>query len=520
MARPHSGAVRGAVSSTVTVQAPVKGWTSDESFIEAQKGTAVILDNWVAEAEAVRLRRGYVQHATGIGGPVKHLMVYEGASSSKMFAARSNGTIYDATSAGAASSSYSTSRTVGTYRHTMFSTSGGQFLYCVNGADAPIYYNGSAWTAPTITGVTATELTAVCPHQNRLWFLRTNSTNAYYLPTDSISGAVNVLPVGGFMSKGGYLQAIATWTLDAGTGVDDLLVLLSSEGEAIVYAGTDPASVNTWALQGVYNIGKPIGRNCVRKVGGDVAIVSEHGVISLQSALKSDLAIMQDKALTKNIRTAYSQAVHRAATIDGWEIETYPRHQIALVNIPGSGSDVTQQFVYNVTTGAWSRFKGYNANCWTLFDSKLYFGTEDGLVCEADSGGTDDGRPIEATMLPAFDSLGKPGRLKHVKMIRPIVASTAPPATVVSSIACAVDYEKSGFKPVTANITGSTAKWGTAVWGSAVWGGQEEVMTKWRTGGNIGTAVSPQMDVRLSSSSEVSHRVIGFDIVYEVGGVL
>lgn len=513
--------VRKPPSQTVTLQAPVKGWTSD-TFVEAEKGTAVVLDNWVAEADAIRLRRGYAEHATGVSGGVEKLLVWQGATAAKMFAAAAGGTIYDVSSSGAASSSYSTSRTDGAYKGTMFATPAGQYLYLVNGTDAPVHYNGSSWAVPTITGVTASTLCDVWPHQSRLWFIEINSTNAWYLPIDSIAGAASKLPVGSLLSRGGFLQAGGTWTLDSGTGVDDLLVLVSSEGEVVVYAGTDPSSIQTWALQGVYHIGKPIGRNCLRKVGGDLVVVTEQGVVALSTALQSDLAAMQEKALTKRIRVAYSSAVKRAADVAGWEIETYPRQQLALLNIPASGSEGAQQFVYNVTNGAWSRWIGYEATCWALFDDKIYFGTDAGTVYQADTGGTDNGAPITARMLPAFDQLGAQGRLKHVKMIRPLIFSDVPQSAIRTSVACAVEYRSTMPVLVSANVDATKPKWDAAHWDEAVWGGTD-VVNRWRTGGNIGTAVAPQIDVTVStltSGDEINYRVIGFDMVHEVGGVL
>lgn len=510
------------VADSTMLQAPTKGWTADTSVVAAEKGTAIVLDNWFPEAQSVRVRRGYAAHATGVGGSVETLMPYRGAASMKLFAARDNGTIYDATAAGAASSSYSTSRTEGRYVHCMFATSGGQYLYCVNGADAPIHYNGSAWAVPSITGVTASTLGHVIPHQNRLFFLQEGSTDVWYLPTGSIAGAASALPIGGYLTRGGYLVAQGSWTLDAGSGVDDLYVVVSSEGEAVVFQGPDPDSADTWALQGIYQIGKPLGKNSVRKVGGDLVIITDTGAIPISIALKTDQAAAADKSISHRIRNAWNAAVKRTGDNDGWQIETFPRAQMALVNVPASGSYTVQQFVMNVTTGAWARFTGWEALCWAEYDGGLYFGAADGKVYAAETGGTDNGAVIQATMIPAYDPLKAPGRQKHVKMIRPVVESDIPEDAINVSVACSVDYEVAGFSSITASPDAGWFTWDVSNWDEAPWFG-EMVTLDWRTGGGIGTAISPSMRVNLSTQSsgdEVTYSVIGFQVAYEVGSIV
>ena len=72
----------------------------------------------------------------------------------------------------------------------MFGTAGGNFLYMVNGEDAPIYYNGSAFVTPSLAGVTAADIVNVTAHQRRLFFVFNNSLIFGYLPVVSVAGTV------------------------------------------------------------------------------------------------------------------------------------------------------------------------------------------------------------------------------------------------------------------------------------------------------------------------------------------
>ena len=69
--------------------------------------------------------------------------------------------------------------------------------------------------------------------------------------TGSVGGAAQVLDLSSIAKYGGHLVDLDTWTIDAGYGVDDNLVFITSNGEVIVYRGTDPSSAATWALAGV-----------------------------------------------------------------------------------------------------------------------------------------------------------------------------------------------------------------------------------------------------------------------------
>jgi hypothetical protein len=47
----------------------------------------------------------------------------------------------------------------------------------------------------------------------------------------------------------------------------DYLVLITSEGEVAIFNGYDPSNAATWALVGVFNMGKPMSKRCTSKNG-------------------------------------------------------------------------------------------------------------------------------------------------------------------------------------------------------------------------------------------------------------
>jgi hypothetical protein len=207
------------VVGQATVPAPVGGWDAESPLSDMPRNHAVVLDNWFPRPGYVEVRRGHRYHAWDAGSsvePVRSLMVWQGTTSSKLFAA-SNDTIYDVTSRGQATSSV-TSLTNPDWQWVNFTNAGASYLYAVNGADAPRHYNGSTWATPTITGITAADAVHVNVHKKRLWFTLNNSTKAAYLATDAIAGAATEFELGSNFDRGGYLMAMATWTRDGGSG--------------------------------------------------------------------------------------------------------------------------------------------------------------------------------------------------------------------------------------------------------------------------------------------------------------
>jgi hypothetical protein len=516
---------------TTTIPAPVKGWYAQESLIDADPQSASVLDNFFPEPETIRARRGKQPHVTGIEEAIETLMPYVSATGTqKLFAAAVDGSgarIWDVTDAATIDPDADTpavdSLANARFQHTMFATAGGQFLYCVNGEDNPQYYNGTTWANPAITGVDESTFVHVWAHKSRLWFAAANSTTVWYLDTDSIQGEAHEFPLGNFLVEGGYIMAGSTWSVDAGDGMDNLMVVYSSEGEVLIYAGDDPTV--DFALLGRYSTGDPLGRRCLFPVGGDLLLINELGLLPVSALIKIDQAATESKSLVKNIRRAYADAVHNSRDAFGWQVVSYPIRNMALLNVPADGSQETVQFAYNTITGAWSRFTNWDALCWAHFNAhpsvdNLFFGTSDGRVMIAESGGDDDGAYISCTCVPAFTMLNMPGRLKHVLACRPIVQTDIDQAPTIS---IAVDYEVSDTGAIANTSHASWFTWDVSVWdGDDVWRG-EFVSRPWLGVGNIGTAIAPVLRIDIDATNvgnEFVYRLIGYDIIYEPGGVI
>jgi hypothetical protein len=500
-----------------SLPAPVGGWNARDSLPDMGATDAVYLTNWFPATTECQLRNGYTKHATGLPSQVETVMNYAAGITDKIFAI-SGGGVYDVTSGGPVGAAMLTGLGNSRWEYSNIATPGGNFLYMANGLDTPYLYNGTAWTSitaassPAVTGVTTTNLKCPILHKNRIWFLESNTLKAWYLPTLSVGGAAAAVDMSSVAQLGGYLVAIATWTVDAGTGVDDLFVAVTSKGEIIVYQGTDPSSADTWELRGVWRLGSPVGARCLFKYAGDLLMISQDGVVPLSSALQSS-RVNPKVALTDKIQSAVSEAVTAYGGNFGWELVYFAQQNQLWLNVPISTGALQQQYVMNTITKAWCNYEGWEANCWCVFNDQPYFGGN-GFVGLAWNGLADDDAAIDGMALQAFNAFGSPGLLKRFTMARPVLRSNGAPQVLASMN---VDFDNSNSTaPLTFNPVAYSV-WDTSLWDQAVWGSDLSVLQSWQGISGVGRYGAIQM---VTASLGIQVRWVTTDIVYETGAML
>lgn len=499
--------VRGA-----STPAPVGGWNARDSLADMPPEDAVTLENWFPDTDKVGIRKGYMEHVAGLTGAVETLMPYSPPGGTVKLFACANAGVHDVTNSTATAASASlTSLSSIRMQHTNFGTSGGNFLYWVNGEDAARYYDGSAWSTPALSGVSSAVLAHVNVFKRRLFFVEKNSLSFWYLPVESIAGTVAEFRLDGLCQLGGYLQAMGTWTLDAGDGLDDYAVFVTSEGEVIVYQGTDPSSANTWTMVGVFRIGKPIGRRCMMKVGPELIIITQDGILPMSVGIGAARS-NQRAAVSDKIRGAVSRAASQAASRFGWQPVFYPEGNKIIFNVP-TNTGKFEQYVSNSTTGAWCKFTGLNASCWAVHNGGLYFGGS-GAVYQAETGQNDNGSDIVATAKPAFAYFGSRGSQKRWTMVRPVVQSEG---DINLALSLNVDYGDSEPSSTPTYSGSSGSAWDVSPWDTSPWGGASTPKSEWQSVAGVGHAATVKMKAAVNGLSLDWYAT---DWTYEAGGFL
>ncbi len=493
---------------------PVGGLDTLNSIADMPAENAVTMDNFFPQAETVILRPDHTSHKTGMTGAVETLIPYTALDGTEKLFAANNGSIYDATTAGAIGAAVVTGATNDRWQHTSIGTAGGQFIHLCNGADTPQLYNGTTWANVTYTGPTVTDVVWTQLHQRRVWMGETDKLSAWYLGTNAITGLAVEFSFAGVAHKGGYIMAMGTWTRDGGSGPDDVAVFLTSEGEAIVYAGTDPADATAWGLIGVFQVGRPIGRRCMIKAGADLIMLTEDGAVPASLVLSTDRSRAESVAITRQINSAFNAEVRAHGTLFGWQPMLYPRGQMLIFNVPQS-TTTSYQYVFNTLTQAPCRFTGINAACWGLLGDRAYIGDFSGTVHKFDTGAkSDNGVNIDGDIVQAFNDLGSSGSEKRVTMIEPLFTSDGDPAVSVEVNTDFVVKAASAPYSVPSSVS-SGAVWDVAEWDVSEWGNQAQVFRGWRGVRGKGRTVSVRIRVKTTTARP---SLIATNFLYVPGG--
>ena len=515
-----------------SIPASIKGWDAISSLADMPPDHAVVLDNFIPRPGYVEIRRGSKQWATvpGVSFSVSTIMGYNAPNStnSKLFAmgAGSTASIYDITATGTGVLTSATGFTAATAYFVNFTNvSLNTYLFVCTGQDTPVSYNGTIWATAGITtinadgstaSVTAGNMVQPAVWKNRLWFTFANSTQVAYMGQGAITGTATTFQLGSLMTKGGYIQAIATWTIDTKTWVDEYIAFISSRGEVFVYQGTDPTTANTFALVGVYQIGNPIGGpRCFLKISGNLWIITQDGVIPMTEMIMStvDRLAAPRVAITANIMSAINTAVASFGSYFGWQLISYPKGTLVIMNAPADAIGVTfYQYVMNTITGAWCRFTGLQAECWEVFNGTAYFGAAQYVYqWDIDSGdhigtvGGTAGNTINGVMQTAFNYFDTRGFKKRFTAVRPIITlSENRTAYINYTVGILTDFVSSTptlSTPAIGPINGNTSAYWTNVDG-------------------VGQSASIQVNINTNAigvNAGITAQINGWDITMEKG---
>lgn len=548
------------IAKTAAFPAPTGGWVKNQNLAtpgaRRPDGSAVngahVLENWFPLATSIRVRGGSAVYVLADDGtrPITSLFTYINGSNQKLFASTATG-IFDVSTAPPqvhftdglgnrfiasgsgdtavafipsitrASTPLTGAMTGGDWSVVQFATPGGVFLRAVNGADTPLVYDGTTWsTTPAITGITnPTTLSNVFVYKQRVFFIQKDTLSAWYLPAASIGGAATELPLGGVFTRGGSLLFGASWSLETLGGLAAQCIFVTTEGEVAVYQGNDPSVAANWSLVGVYRIGKPLGPKAWIHAGGDLVIATDIGFVPLSQAVQRDFSALSPSAISYSIETAWNDTVAQRPGAN-WHCEVWPSKQMVLIVIPTTTGTSPQMFATNARTGAWASFTGWDGTCVAVFQGRLFFGSQSGMVIEAEVGGSDQGLPYTATCVPLFDPLKSPASLKTGMSARATLLSTL---KVTAQLSFQHDFNVN-LPPAPADTTSPGGNlWGAAVWGKDSWGGAPDAkkpQQEWRSVSGSGYMVSPAIQIPSGSIVQPDAELVNIDLTYDIGDIV
>ena len=492
-----SNAARVRQSYRASTRAPIGGWNTRDDLANMPQDDAEIFDNWLPDTNTVTVRKGYAQHCASIGsGNVDTLSTFVSTTGTKKFLACGGGGVYDITSGTASSlgTGFSNDRwdTASFNNHLIF----------VNGADQPQDYDGASLSVASFSGgPTPSSIFAAHVFKNRVLYAASNQLAFWYTSLFASTGALTKFPLAGIAERGGSVVSISSWTVDGGSGPDDFLAIFTSEGEVLVYQGTDPGS--DFAIVGRFYVGPVISNHVVDKIYGKLFVVTNRDYIYLP-----DQFLVQGGGRDSKLSGAARDALAAYSNLTGWQVRYSPSEGLMIVNVP-TGESTSVQHVVNVKTGAATRFTGLNARVWGEFDGALYFGGNDGTVNKY-TGTSDGGSPITCIARTAPSSL-RTNSEKQVVAYRNRLKSNG---TVTTGSGLAYDFGKNAFAQslTVAAPSGSVLP---ADW-PFDWSSKDTTREEWQRGAGRGTYV--QMYLQASTTVDMSW--LGTDYITEPGGIL
>jgi hypothetical protein len=404
---------------TITIPAPTRGivWSENEAFM--QPGAAIVQENWFPTMRGVKLRGGTIRycdlHALDatvppVPSPLRQPVIsgfeYVSGNTQRMFAGQQT-KLFDVTANTPVL--VKDGQTSGNYCASQLANQAGYWmLVCNETGDPVLRFDGTTWVTLTteLTGGpvpgTSRNLSYVCKYRNRYFFIETKSMNLWYLPIDSIQGPLTKIPMSGAATRGGYLMFLADWSIDAGDGIDDKLTAVTSEGEILVFTGSNPADPNNWRQEGRYQIGAPLGMNAWLAIGGDVLIATVEGIVPVSAAITKDSGQLELAMITRPIKPLWRDDVI-AKRGQFWSLEKWDENGALLVASPGGLPGKTHCWAANNATGAWCTVS-YDAMCWLRLRGDLFFGDQRGIIMQAERTGMDDGNAPNAIDRKAYNA--------------------------------------------------------------------------------------------------------------------
>lgn len=544
---PSRTASQTQINRAAIFPAPTKGLNATSPLTGQDPLTATILNNWWVRRYGNELRGGYKRWTTNIGGigteaDVNTLMTYRpapgsSAYTSKLFACANDDKIYDVTSqTGEASVPTSVFTAAGQdisgqFSYVNFTNSSASYLCCCSGGFGYATYDeAGGWVDRTanITGAGgsyAADFDFVTSWKSRIWFVRNNTTQAFYLAANAIQGDAALFDFGPLFRHGGAIAGITAWTVDSGDGVDDKFVVISTAGDVLIYEGTDPASANTFALVGTWYIGQvPEGRRFFSRQGGDVGIVTERGVEYL-SKLMTARGLLDPQSVNDTPAYRYGEVlgaeVKDTRGQSYWQILPHIAEQSVIIATPFNTSTRAKQFVFAMLGTAWSTFTGIPMVCMAEMDGELYFGMAGGKVGQAFTADTDDelsdgtaGASVVGDIQTAYvTDPDDPVSLKRPQLIMPMFQSGAAPAVRAQ---INTEWATRGTFGAPAFTGDQGDLWDSGVWDTARWSDSDAAFFAWLGADGLGCYASLRMSVIALPGTMFT----SWKMIYIPGGVM
>jgi hypothetical protein len=206
--------------------------------------------------------------------------------------------------------------------------------------------------------------------------------------------------------------------------MDDRIVFGTSEGELIIFEGTDPSNISSWKQDGRFQAAAPLGMNAHLQLGGDLLLMTTDGIVPISACISKSFEDLELAAITHQIRKTWRDEV-AAKRSWAWTLINWETYGGLFVTTPGGAPGARYCYINNTSTTAWARYVGWDATCFVRMFDNMYFGTQGGIIMQADQTGYDDGQPYTAIMVGGWEVFQSPGQMITWRQSRCSFAASA-----------------------------------------------------------------------------------------------
>lgn len=496
-----------------TLPAPSGGLNLVDPIDNMPATDALELENMVPTGALARVRYGYeALNNTGIASAVRSLYGLPLLTGADRLVGCANNKIWEF---------FSDTDITGATVPTSDEWNGAIFanrLYLANGADTVQVYDGTSVANCSFTGVTLANLINVSSFKERLYFVEENTLKFWYGNSRATgSSALVSFDLQYAVKNGGYLLFAGSWTNQLASTSSDLFFAVTSEGEVLFYNGSYPGDTTTpWALVARFLIAKPLGFRSFVRVGNDVWILTQQGIVPISALFTGDINQIVNHPVCRKINPLIVSYAAATPFSHLWHGVQWGAGPAVYITIP-TGTSSTVLAVYNQTAGGWCRYSLASPEhgiTVATSDGNLYYGGKktNGIAFQAETGFDDDGDPIAFNGRCPFTFLGKRGNYKTFVDIRPLMRARR---TIDLRLGLDTDFKRRNTLdpvPVPASSGGFTP-WG-APWGSPWSAGVEYIFERYATAGQGHSAA-----IRFSGTTQGSLlELYAFELRINAGG--
>jgi hypothetical protein len=292
--------------------------------------------------------------------------------------------------------------------------------------------------------------------------------------------------------------------------MDDQRVIFSTNGECVIYSGTDPDA--DFNLVGIFRFDSPMSKHCTVNWGGELYCLVSTGLVPMSTLIRAETEQLGQS--DRNVISLFMADSVRYRAFLGWQAFLNPSSQRLFCNIPQGGGHY-RQLVRHMPRPVWAEWADIPSRCWNWIDPYVYFGDDKGNVYQMHPQYlNDDGNPIRIDVQMAWSQYKTPA-VKQFKMIQVYLTTDGDPHPLVD-FKVNYDYTPAVNQP-DASFAQAGGVWDVAIWDVDYWATGTRAVRLWNGVKGLGRVGAPRLTALIK---DCQFSVTGWDVIYEAGSAL